>query len=178
MGLLDLFERDVMELENEGILFSSLEKLVAWGRSNSLWPATFGLACCAIEMMASTNTRNDMARFGSEVFRASPRQSDVLIVAGRLSKKMAPVMRRVYEQMPDPKWVISMGACASSGGMFNNYAIVQNVDSVVPVDIFVPGCPPRPEALIYAVMQLQKKVRGEAFDARGVELPTVEGWAR
>jgi NADH-quinone oxidoreductase subunit B len=112
------------------------------------------------------------------VFRASPRQADVMIVAGRCSKKMAPVMRRVYEQMPDPKWVISMGACASSGGMFNNYAIVQNVDSVVPVDVFVPGCPPRPEALIYAVLQLQKKVRGEVFDQDGVELPMVEGWTR
>jgi len=174
----NLFEKDVMELEKDGILFSTLGRLVAWGRSNSLWPATFGLACCAIEMMQSTNARNDMARFGSEVFRASPRQADVMIVAGRLSKKMAPVMRRVYEQMPDPKWVISMGACASSGGMFNNYAIVQNVDSVVPVDIYVPGCPPRPEALIYAVMQLQKKVRGEAFDQQGVELPMVEGWSR
>ncbi len=174
----NIFEKDVMELEKDGILFSTLGKLVAWGRSNSLWPATFGLACCAIEMMQSTNARNDMARFGSEVFRASPRQADVMIVAGRLSKKMAPVMRRVYEQMPDPKWVISMGACASSGGMFNNYAIVQNVDSVVPVDIYVPGCPPRPEALIYAVMQLQKKVRGDAFDEQGVELPMVEGWSR
>jgi NADH-quinone oxidoreductase subunit B len=178
MGLKDLFERDVQELEKDGILFSTLGKLVAWGRSNSLWPATFGLACCAIEMMQSTNARNDMARMGSEVFRASPRQADVMIVAGRCSKKMAPVMRRVYEQMPDPKWVISMGACASSGGMFNNYAIVQNVDSVVPVDIYVPGCPPRPEALIFAVMQLQKKVRGEAFDEAGIELPMVEGWSR
>jgi len=178
VALKDLFEKDVMELEKDGILFSTLGKLVAWGRSNSLWPATFGLACCAIEMMQSTNARNDMARFGSEVFRASPRQADVMIVAGRLSKKMAPVMRRVYEQMPEPKWVISMGACASSGGMFNNYAIVQNVDSVVPVDIYVPGCPPRPEALIFAVMQLQKKVRGEAFDEGGIELPMVEGWSR
>jgi NADH-quinone oxidoreductase subunit B len=178
VALKDLFEKDVMELEKDGILFSTLGKLVAWGRSNSLWPATFGLACCAIEMMQSTNARNDMARFGSEVFRASPRQADVMIVAGRLSKKMAPVMRRVYEQMPEPKWVISMGACASSGGMFNNYAIVQNVDSVVPVDIYVPGCPPRPEALIFAVQQLQKKVRGEAFDQEGVELPMVEGWSR
>ncbi|MDA0700270.1 MAG: NADH-quinone oxidoreductase subunit B [bacterium] len=178
MALRDLFEKDVMELEKDGILFSTLGRLVAWGRSNSLWPATFGLACCAIEMMQSTNAHNDMARFGSEVFRASPRQADVMIVAGRLSKKMAPVMRRVYEQMPEPKWVISMGACASSGGMFNNYAIVQNVDSVVPVDVYVPGCPPRPEALIYAVMQLQKKVRGEAFDQAGVELPMVEGWSR
>ena len=178
MSLKDLFERDVQELEAEGILFTSLQNLVKWGRSNSMWPVTFGLACCAIEMMAATNARNDLARFGSEVFRASPRQADVMIVAGRLSKKMAPVMRRVYEQMPDPKWVISMGACASSGGMFNNYAIVQNVDSVVPVDIFVPGCPPRPESLIYAVQQLQKKVRGEAFDGNGVQLPMVEGWTR
>ena len=178
MALTDLFTKDVQELENEGFLFTTLEKLVAWGRSNSLWPVTFGLACCAIEMMQATNSRNDLARFGSEVFRASPRQADVMIVAGRLSKKMAPVMKRVYDQMPDPKWVISMGACASSGGMFNNYALVQNVDSVVPVDIFVPGCPPRPEALVYAVMQLQKKVRGEAFDARGVELPMVEAWSR
>ena len=161
-----------------GILLTTVEKIAGYVRKGSLWPATFGLACCAIEMMAATNSRNDMARFGSEVFRASPRQADVMIVAGRLSKKMAPVMRRVYEQMPDPKWVISMGACASSGGMFNNYAIVQNVDSVVPVDIYVPGCPPRPEALIYAVQQLQKKVRGEAFDERGVALPMVEGWSR
>ena len=178
MGLTDLFEKDVMELEKDGILFSTLGRLVAWGRSNSLWPATFGLACCAIEMMQSTNAHHDMARMGSEVFRASPRQADVMIVAGRLSKKMAPVMRRVYDQMPNPKWVISMGACASSGGMFNNYAIVQNVDSVVPVDVYVPGCPPRPEALIYGVMQLQKKVRGEAFDEAGIALPMVEGWSR
>jgi NADH-quinone oxidoreductase subunit B len=178
MSLLEIFQKDVQELEQEGILFTTLTKLVAWGRSNSLWPATFGLACCAIEMMQSTNPRNDMARFGSEVFRASPRQADVMIVAGRLSKKMAPVLRRVYDQMPDPKWVISMGACASSGGMFNNYAIVQNVDSVGPVDVFVPGCPPRPEALIFGVQQLQKKVRGEAFDERGIALPMVEGWSR
>jgi len=174
----DLFEKDFTELERDGILFTTLGKLVAWGRSKSIYPVTFGLACCALEMMQSTNSRNDMARMGSEVFRASPRQADVMIVAGRLSKKMAPIMRRVYEQMPEPKWVISMGACASSGGMFNNYAIVQNVDSVVPVDVFVPGCPPRPEALVYAVLQLQKKVMGETFDAEGVELPMVEGWTR
>jgi NADH-quinone oxidoreductase subunit B len=178
MALKDLFEKDFMELERDGILFTTLSKLTAWGRSNSIYPVTFGLACCALEMMQSTNSRNDMARMGSEVFRASPRQADVMIVAGRLSKKMAPVMRRVYEQMPEPKWVISMGACASSGGMFNNYAIVQNVDSVVPVDVFVPGCPPRPEALVYAVLQLQKKVRGETFDEHGVQLPMVEGWTR
>jgi NADH-quinone oxidoreductase subunit B len=176
--LTDLFTKDVQELESEGVLFTTLEKLIAWGRSNSLWPATFGLACCAIEMMASTDARNDLSRFGSEVFRASPRQADVMIVAGRLSKKMAPVMRRVYDQMPDPKWVISMGACASSGGMFNNYAIVQNVDSVVPVDVFVPGCPPRPEALIYAVMQLQKKIQGKARDDEGRKLPKIEAWKR
>ncbi|MFN8509668.1 MAG: NADH-quinone oxidoreductase subunit B family protein [Deinococcaceae bacterium] len=178
MPLMDLFTKDIQELENEGILFSSLEKLIAWGRSNSLWPATFGLACCAIEMMSSTDGRNDLARFGSEVFRASPRQADVMIVAGRLSKKMAPIMRRVWEQMPDPKWVISMGACASSGGMFNNYAIVQNVDQIVPVDVFVPGCPPRPEALIYAVMQLQKKVQGKAVDEGLTPLPMVAAWSR
>ncbi|MGK0618241.1 NuoB/complex I 20 kDa subunit family protein [Meiothermus cerbereus] len=176
--LTDLFTKDVQELESEGVLFTTLEKLIAWGRSNSLWPATFGLACCAIEMMASTDARNDLSRFGSEVFRASPRQADVMIVAGRLSKKMAPVMRRVYDQMPDPKWVISMGACASSGGMFNNYAIVQNVDSVVPVDVFVPGCPPRPEALIFAVMQLQKKIQGKARDEEGRKLPKIEAWKR
>lgn len=176
--LLDLFTKDVQELENEGFLFTTLEKLLSWGRANSMWPATFGLACCAIEMMSSTDGRNDLARFGSEVFRASPRQADVMIVAGRLSKKMAPVMRRVWEQMPDPKWVISMGACASSGGMFNNYAVVQNVDSVVPVDVFVPGCPPRPEALIYAIMQLQKKVKGQAIDEGLVKLPMVEAWKR
>ncbi len=174
----DLFNKDIQELEQEGILFTTLEKLVAWGRSNSLWPATFGLACCAIEMMASTDARNDLSRFGSEVFRASPRQADVMIVAGRLSKKMAPVMRRVYDQMPDPKWVISMGACASSGGMFNNYAIVQNVDSVVPVDVFVPGCPPRPEGLIYGFMQLQKKIMGGARDDHGRKLPKIEAWKR
>jgi len=178
MAMKDLFEKDFMELERDGILFTTLSKLVAWGRSKSIYPVTFGLACCALEMMQSTNSRNDMARMGSEVFRASPRQADVMIVAGRLSKKMAPVMRRVYEQMPEPKWVISMGACASSGGMFNNYAIVQNVDSVVPVDVFVPGCPPRPEALVYAVLQLQKKVQGETFDKDGVQLPMVEGWTR
>ena len=178
MAIRDIFEKDFQELEAEGILFSTIKGLVAWGRSNSLWPVTFGLACCAIEMMQSTNSRNDLARFGSEVFRASPRQADVMIVAGRLSKKMAPVMRRVYDQMPDPKWVISMGACASSGGMFNNYAVVQNVNSVVPVDIFVPGCPPRPEALVYGVMQLQKKVRGQVFHQEGIALPMVEGWSQ
>lgn len=161
MALTDLFEKDIQELENEGILFTTLEKLVAWGRANSLWPATFGLACCAIEMMASTDARNDLARFGSEVFRASPRQADVMIVAGRLSKKMAPVMRRVYDQMPDPKWVIAMGDCSSSGGVFNNYAILQGVDKIIPVDLYIPGCPPRPEMLLEALQTLKMKILHE-----------------
>lgn len=130
------------------------------------WPATFGLACCAIEMMASTDSRFDLARFGSEAFRASPRQADVMIVSGRVCKKMAPVLRQVYDQMPDPKWVIAMGDCASNGGVFNNYAVVQGVDQIVPVDIYVPGCPPSPDALIYGIMQLQKKIEGERFSDR------------
>lgn len=140
------------------VITTRLDQLINWGRKSSLWPATFGLACCAIEMMAMTDARNDVARFGAEVFRASPRQADVMIVAGRVSIKMAPVLRRIYDQMPEPKWVISMGACASAGGVFNNYAIVQGVDKVVPVDIFVPGCPPRPEGLIWAIMKLQEKI--------------------
>jgi len=144
-----------------GIVTTTFGKLIQWGRYSSLWPALFGLACCAIEMMSSTASRYDMSRFGAEVFRASPRQADLMIVAGRVSQKMAPVLRHIYDQMPEPKWVISMGACASSGGMFNNYAIVQGVDKVVPVDIYIPGCPPRPEGLIDAVMKLQKKIAGE-----------------
>lgn len=156
-----------MGIETEaGFLTASLNKLVNWARRNSLWPATFGLACCAIEMMASTDSRFDMSRFGSEAFRASPRQADVMIVAGRVCKKMAPVLRQVYDQMPDPKWVIAMGDCASNGGVFNNYAVVQGVDQIVPVDIYVPGCPPSPDALIYAVMQLQKKVDKQVFSDR------------
>jgi NADH-quinone oxidoreductase subunit B len=148
------------------ILTARLDDLVNWARKSSLWPATFGLACCAIEMMNATSARNDLARFGSEVFRASPRQADVMIVAGRVSRKMAPVLRRIYDQMPEPKWVISMGACATAGGIFNNYAIVQGVHQVVPVDVYVPGCPPRPETLIYAVMKLQEKIMTESLGAR------------
>ena len=144
-----------------GVITTSIEKLIQWGRYSSLWPALFGLACCAIEMMATGASRYDMSRFGAEVFRASPRQADVMIVAGRVSQKMAPVLRQIYDQMPEPKWVISMGACASSGGMFNNYAIIQGVDKVVPVDIFLPGCPPRPEGLLDAIIKLQKKIAAE-----------------
>jgi NADH-quinone oxidoreductase subunit B len=144
-----------------GVVTTTFGKVIQWGRYSSLWPALFGLACCAIEMMSSTASRYDMSRFGAEVFRASPRQADLMIVAGRVSQKMAPVLRHIYDQMPEPKWVISMGACASSGGMFNNYAIVQGVDKVVPVDVYIPGCPPRPEGLIDAVMKLQKKIAGE-----------------
>jgi NADH-quinone oxidoreductase subunit B len=141
-----------------GILTTTLEKGVNWARTQSMWPATFGLACCAIEMMATGAAHNDLARFGMEVFRASPRQADLMIVAGRLSQKMAPVLRQVYDQMAEPKWVISMGACASSGGMFNNYALVQGVDQIVPVDMYVPGCPPGPQSLMHGILSLQEKI--------------------
>lgn len=144
-----------------------LDAVVNWARKSSLWPATFGLACCAIEMMnTAASSRNDLARFGAETFRASPRQSDVMIVSGRVSRKMAPVLRRVYDQMPEPKWVISMGACATSGGVFDNYAIVQGVDKIVPVDIYVPGCPPRPEMLVHAITMLQEKIMSESVKDR------------
>ena len=142
----------------EGVLLTSLDKVVNWMRKSSIWPMTFGLACCAIEMMATSASRFDLARFGAEVYRASPRQADLMIVSGRVSQKMAPVVKQLYDQMPEPKWVIAMGACASCGGVFNNYAIVQGVDEVVPVDVYVPGCPPRPESLIYGILQLQKKI--------------------
>jgi NADH-quinone oxidoreductase subunit B len=140
---------------------ASAEKLVNWARRSSVWPATFGLACCAIEMMMTAAPRHDLARFGMEAFRASPRQADLMIVAGRVSQKMAPVLRQIYDQMAEPKWVISMGACASCGGMFNNYAIVQGVDQIVPVDIYVPGCPPTPEILMAGIMQLHEKISRE-----------------
>ena len=149
-----------------GVLLTTLDKLVGWGRGNSVWPAQFGLACCAIEMMHAASSSVDIARFGSEAMRASPRQADLMIVAGRVAHKMAPVLRQIYDQMPEPKWVISMGACASTGGVFNNYAILQGVDKVVPVDVYVPGCPPRPEALLDAVVKLQRKIRGEPLVKR------------
>ncbi len=152
-----------------GILLTNLEKFVNYSRSTSLWPATFGLACCAIEMMAAGGPRHDVSRFGMEVFRASPRQADLMIVAGRVSQKMAPVLRRIYDQMSDPKWVLSMGVCATSGGMFNNYALVQGVDHIVPVDMYVPGCPPRPEMLIDGILKLHAQIRGETFAEQGAK---------
>jgi NADH-quinone oxidoreductase subunit B len=144
-----------------GILLTSVEKLVNWTRKSSLWPATFGLACCAIEMMTTGGPRYDLARFGMEVFRASPRQADLMIVAGRVTNKMAPVLRQIYDQMPEPRWVLAMGVCASSGGMFNNYAVVQGVDHVVPVDMYLPGCPPRPEMLMDAILKIHQKIMDE-----------------
>ena len=145
-----------------GFLLTTAEKLAAYMRRNSLWPATFGLACCAIEMMAIGSAQKyDISRFGMEVFRASPRQADLMIVAGRVSQKMAPVVRQIYDQMSEPKWVLSMGACASSGGMFNNYAIVQGVDHIIPVDIYLPGCPPRPEMLMDAILKLHEQIKDE-----------------
>ncbi len=142
-----------------GILVTTINKVLGWFQANSIWPLTFGLACCAIEMMSASASRFDIARFGSEVFRASPRQSDLLIISGRLSWKMAPVLRELYDLMPFPKWVISMGACASCGGLFTTYAIVHGADHIVPVDIYIPGCPPRPEALLDALVKLQKKIK-------------------
>src|SRR5919205_2869074 len=143
----------------EGILLTTVAKVVNIARKNSVWPATFGLACCAIEMMAVGGPRHDIARFGMERFSASPRQADLMIVAGRVSQKMAPVLRQVYDQMPEPKWVIAMGVCASSGGMFTNYAIVPGVDTGVPVDIYIPGCPPRPEDLMSGIFQLHRQIQ-------------------
>ena len=146
-----------------GVVTTNLEKMVNWSRTNSMWPMLFGLACCAIEMMGAQASSYDMSRFGMELMRASPRQSDLMIVAGRVSQKMAPVLRNLYDMMAEPKWVIALGDCAACGGVFNNYAVVQGVDEIVPVDVYISGCPPRPEGLINGVMLLHKKVTGEKF---------------
>ncbi len=145
----------------DNVLTTTLEKMVNWARRSSLWPAGFGLACCALEMIVAASARYDMARFGMEVFRASPRQADLMIVAGTVTKKMLPAVVRIYEQMPEPKWVIAMGACASSGGVFDTYATVQGIDRYIPVDVYIPGCPPRPEALLYGILKLHEKIGRE-----------------
>jgi NADH-quinone oxidoreductase subunit B len=149
------------KLGNLGFVTTTLEQAVNWARAGAMWPLLSGLACCAIEMMSTQASHYDMSRFGMELMRASPRQSDLLIVAGRVTRKMAPVLRRLYDQMPSPKWVIAMGDCASCGGIFNNYAIVQGVDEIIPVDVYIAGCPPRPEQLIHGTIMLHNKVRGE-----------------
>ena len=167
MGLVQNVRDDGFAGLEHNFLTGKLEDLVQWSRTRSMWPATFGLACCAIEMMATGGAHYDLARYGMEVFRASPRQADLMIVAGRVSQKMAPVLRTIYDQMVEPKWVISMGVCASSGGMFNNYALVQGVDEVVPVDVYAPGCPPGPETLMQAILTLHELIRaGEILRRR------------
>ena len=171
-GPVDLFSRIDNEsmdqaLLQSGVFTTTLDSVINWGRKNSIWPMAFGLACCAIEMMSMSASRFDISRFGAEVFRGSPRQSDLMIIAGRVSNKMAPVIRHLYQQMPEPKWVISMGACATSTGVFNNYALVP-VNQVIPVDVFVPGCPPRPEQLIQAIMMLQNKISNSAGAAKQI----------
>ncbi len=173
---IDMSGADLDKYVEERVLTTTLEKALNWARSNALFPATFGLACCAIEMMSIVTARYDSARFGAEVFRASPRQADLLILSGRVSIKMAPVVRRIYDQMLEPKWVIAMGACSSSAGVFNNYALVQGADKFMPVDIHVPGCPPRPEALLHGIIKLQAKIKGdptlgwrERYGAHGTE---------
>jgi NADH-quinone oxidoreductase subunit B len=173
----DVPDAELEQYVEERLLFTTLEKAQNWARANAVWPATFGLACCAIEMISVIGSpRNDLSRFGAEVSRASPRQADMLILSGRVSIKMAPVIRRLYDQMLEPKWVISMGACASSAGMFNNYALVAGADRFLPIDIYVPGCPPRPEALMYGIIKLQKKILDqpdlgwrERYRAQGTE---------
>jgi NADH-quinone oxidoreductase subunit B len=165
-----VFEQELGDLESR-LMLTTVEKALAWAQKSSIWPDTFGLACCAIEMMSIVSSRYDIARFGAEVFRSSPRQADLLIVSGRVSHKMSAPLRQIYDQMLEPKWVIAMGACASSGGMFNNYAVLQGVDKIVAVDIHVPGCPPRPEALVEGIVRLQEKIAAgvpPAYEIRSV----------
>jgi len=165
-----VFEQEVANLEDR-LMLTTLDKAIAWAQTKSMWPDTFGLACCAIEMMSIVSSRYDIARFGMEAFRSSPRQADLLIVSGRVAHKMAPPLRQIYDQMLEPKWVIAMGACASSAGMFNNYTVLQGVDKIVAVDIHVPGCPPRPEALMEGIIRLHEKVQAgvpPAYEIRGV----------
>ncbi len=154
-------ESSILEQLKNRILLTTVDQMLRWARKNSLWPLPLGLACCAIEMMGAFFARYDMARFGAEVFRFSPRQADLMIVAGTVTRKMAPIVRRLYDQMSEPKWVIAMGACAMAGGPYNSYAVLQGVDLIIPVDIYVPGCPPRPESLLYGIIQLQKKIQSE-----------------
>jgi NADH-quinone oxidoreductase subunit B len=165
-----VFEQELGDLQSK-LGLTTVEKAVAWAQGHSIWPDTFGLACCAMEMIAIVGSRYDVARFGAEVFRSSPRQADLMIVSGRVSHKMAAPLRQIYDQMLEPKWVIAMGACASSGGMFSNYAVLQGVDKIVPVDVHVPGCPPRPEALLEGIVRLQEKIHAgvpPAYEIRGV----------
>ena len=166
MGIVNDVLDDGLGGLTHNVITGKVEDLVNWSRSRSSWPASFGLACCAIEMMATGAAHYDISRFGMEVFRASPRQADIMIVAGRVSQKMAPVLRQVYDQMMEPKWVISMGVCASSGGMFNNYAIVQGIDQVVPVDVYAPGCPPGPETLLHAIFTVHEKIQSGELTQR------------
>jgi NADH-quinone oxidoreductase subunit B len=168
MGIAELDSGLQSKLSDKGFVLTSMDQMIRWAQGNSLWPVSFGLACCAVEMMHCAAGRYDMARFGMEVFRPSPRQADLMIVAGTLTNKMAPALRKVYDQMPDPKWVISMGSCANGGGYYHySYSVVRGCDRIVPVDIYVPGCPPTAEALMYGLIQLQNKIRGkDVFDRR------------